>query len=673
MNEPREQRKISLPSLFFTLLFFLLLGGPFTTPFASDLGLTEADCRCCHGTTLADRHHLLVNTGGRECLSCHPLTYNSDTLSYDLTVTRNCPLCHTGSLADRHHLLVDQVTYDCFTCHAVAWDPETLQYVADFNKNCQSSTPTTPAGTVAGTVTDQGGTGLGWVRVATANGTYSTLATAAGSYELPGVAPGNYTLVASLDGYVGTSQAISIVDGQTQTANFVLSPLPVPSTVSGIVRDANQLPVEGANVVSTNGIYATLSAADGSYTLDNIAEGDLIFTVNKVGYSEVSQTLNITPGQSLTLDFILPAAVEICTDSLDNDGNGLTDCDDPACTGTASCQPLPPEVCTDGLDNDGNTLTDCDDPVCIGTGSCESPVAEICNDAIDNNGDSLLDCEDPLCSTATYCLPENCNDDIDNNSDGLTDCEDPVCVDTSVCRPPPVEICDDGLDNDGNGFTDCDDSKCADLDSCAPPVVDEHCRNGIDDDGDGYVDCADPKCESRAACVDEICDNGLDDDADGRVDCEDRECRETPSCSSHTGGDSLNFTASASGKKHGYNASNVGDKDLSTRWWVDKERRQWLKLDLGGIYPIDRVDIHWHSLYADKYKIRVSKNGRFWKTVKEVNGSDGDLDSNTFGERDARFILIECKSPVTEGYSIYEVEVFRSSEQRHRYRHTDED
>jgi len=662
MNEPFEQRRISLSCLLPGLLFLILLGGPFAALFASDLGLAEADCRCCHGTTLADRHHLLVNTSGRECLSCHPLTYNPDTLSYDLTVTRNCPLCHTGSLADRHHLLVDQITYDCFTCHTVAWDPDTLQYVAEFNTNCQSSTPTVPTGTVSGTVADQNGTGLGWARIATSDGTYSTLATATGTYELPSVSPGGYTLVASLDGYTGVSQNISVMDGQTQTVDFTLSPLPVPATISGVVRDGNQVPVEGANIASTDGIYTSLSAADGSYTLENIAEGDLVLGISKVGYSEVSQSLTVTAGQNLTLDFTLPAAIEICSDNLDNDNNGLTDCEDPACTDSASCQPPATEICADGLDNDGNNLTDCSDPVCIGSGSCESPIAEICNDSIDNNGDNLLDCDDPLCSTTTYCLPEICDDNADNNSDGLIDCADPVCADTSVCRPPPVEICADNLDNDGNGLTDCDDAKCADLDSCAPPVVDELCRNGIDDDGNGYIDCADPQCQSRAVCVDEICDNGLDDDSDGRVDCEDRECRDLPSCSSHTGGVSLDFTARAPGKKHGYDASNVGDKDMATRWWVDKKRKQWLKLDLGGTYPVDRVDIYWHSLYAEKYKIRVSKNGRYWRTVKEVNSSDGDLDSNTFEAREARFILIQCKEPVTEGYSIYEVKVFRGSD-----------
>ncbi|MEJ2691723.1 MAG: discoidin domain-containing protein [Candidatus Thiodiazotropha sp.] len=314
------------------------------------------------------------------------------------------------------------------------------------------------------------------------------------------------------------------------------------------------------------------------------------------------------------------------------------------------------------MDNNANGLIDCNDPTCIGTGTCESPIVEICNDSIDNNGDGLLDCDDPLCSTSSYCLPETCDDGVDNNGDSLIDCNDPTCADTSICRPPPVEICEDGIDNDANGLIDCDDAKCTDLPACTPPVLDELCNNGADDDGDGYIDCADPQCQDRAVCLDESCENDDDDDGDGRVDCEDLECRETPACSGQLGGVSLDFSVRASKEKDGYEAENAGDHDLVSRWWVDKDHRQWLMLDLGGRYPIDRVDIHWHSsLYADKYKIRVSRNKRHWRTVASVTNGAGGLESSIFETRGARFVLIQCKTPASSGYSIHEVEVFRSA------------
>jgi hypothetical protein len=466
--------------------------------------------------------------------------------------------------------------------------------------------------------------------------------------------------VASLDGYIGASQSVTVVDGQTLSVDFTLSPLPIPATVTGIVRDVNQTPVEEASIISADGIHSTLSAPDGSYLLGNIAEGSLELIASKLGYGTISQTLNITAGENVNQDFILPASAEICTDSIDNDTNGLTDCDDPACAGDASCQTTAIEICGDNIDNDDNGLIDCNDPVCIGANGCESPVAEICNDNFDNNGDGLLDCRDPLCSTAIYCLDEHCDDGIDNNADGFIDCDDSDCLESSKCMQPPVEICNDGLDNDDNGMFDCDDSKCADLDICVPAVAPEFCNNGIDDNNDGFVDCADTQCQTRALCLNEICSNDLDDDADGRIDCEDIDCMNAPVCTIYSGGHALDFTATAKRERRRHKAEYIGDKDMSTRWKVKKNRRTWLKLDLGGTFPIDKVDIHWHTKYATRYKIRASKNGLYWKTVKAVNNSDGGLDSNTFSSIDARYVLIKMRRPALSGYSIYEVEVFRS-------------
>jgi len=100
-------------------------------------------------------------------------------------------------------------------------------------------------------------------------------------------------------------------------------------------------------------------------------------------------------------------AAEICDDGIDNDGDGLTDCDDPDCDSDTACQPVA-EVCDDGIDNDGDGLTDCDDPDCDSDTACQ-PVAEICDDGIDNDGDGAVDCADADCDSDTACQPaEEC-------------------------------------------------------------------------------------------------------------------------------------------------------------------------------------------------------------------------------------------------------------------------
>lgn len=62
---------------------------------------------------------------------------------------------------------------------------------------------------------------------------------------------------------------------------------------------------------------------------------------------------------------------EDCTDGEDNDDDGLIDCEDGNCAGTASCG----EDCTDGEDDDRDGLTDCGDDDCIGTIYC--PLVEV--------------------------------------------------------------------------------------------------------------------------------------------------------------------------------------------------------------------------------------------------------------------------------------------------------
>ncbi len=60
------------------------------------------------------------------------------------------------------------------------------------------------------------------------------------------------------------------------------------------------------------------------------------------------------------------------------------------------------EVCDDPLDNDGNGLVGCADPACASLEICSSPI-EDCSDAIDNDGDGGVDCIDPDCDRSPDC------------------------------------------------------------------------------------------------------------------------------------------------------------------------------------------------------------------------------------------------------------------------------
>jgi MYXO-CTERM domain-containing protein len=181
--------------------------------------------------------------------------------------------------------------------------------------------------------------------------------------------------------------------------------------------------------------------------------------------------------------------------------------------------------CADGLDEDQDGLTDCDDPDCADDPDCST--SESCTNGVDDDGDGDVDCDDSDCQSASVCNQnEVCDNGSDDDGDGLIDCDDSDCDSASVCDN--VEICTNGTDDDGDGDVDCADSDCSSAQVCNG---NEDCFNEVDDDGDGLVDCQDPECATAQHCsAVEICDNGSDDDGDGRIDCADADCNGLSGC-----------------------------------------------------------------------------------------------------------------------------------------------
>ena len=108
------------------------------------------------------------------------------------------------------------------------------------------------------------------------------------------------------------------------------------------------------------------------------------------------------------------SAETTCTDRRDEDCDGLTDCDDPDCAGSAGCGECVPEDpyyddpliprCKDGIDNDCDGLTDCRDADCVVPGLREVD----CGDGYDDDCDGLMDCLDPDCRFDRECGGAGC-------------------------------------------------------------------------------------------------------------------------------------------------------------------------------------------------------------------------------------------------------------------------
>ncbi|MDP6943793.1 MAG: hypothetical protein QF464_06545, partial [Myxococcota bacterium] len=104
-------------------------------------------------------------------------------------------------------------------------------------------------------------------------------------------------------------------------------------------------------------------------------------------------------------------------------------------------------ACSDTLDNDGDGLVDARDPDCRDS-----------QDPTESGGLSArpTDFLDAVPGYPPELVP--CADGIDNDGDGLTDAHDPACDSDTYGEWKPA--CDDGLDNDGDGQTDGDDDTC---------------------------------------------------------------------------------------------------------------------------------------------------------------------------------------------------------------------
>ncbi|NLH11749.1 MAG: carboxypeptidase regulatory-like domain-containing protein, partial [Holophagae bacterium] len=158
---------------------------------------------------------------------------------------------------------------------------------------------TKTAGTIVGTVRDGGAASspLSGVTVSV-NGVAPAITgtTAAnGTFTLTGVSPGNQTVHAARDGWTAADSGVVTVEvGQTSSiGDLVLARLGV--TINGVVRSTlDSSPVEGATVsVDEQPTRTTTTAADGTYTLSDVAWGLIHLTVAHPSYTGQTRELDL--------------------------------------------------------------------------------------------------------------------------------------------------------------------------------------------------------------------------------------------------------------------------------------------------------------------------------------------------------------------------------------------
>jgi hypothetical protein len=110
-------------------------------------------------------------------------------------------------------------------------------------------------------------------------------------------------------------------------------------------------------------------------------------------------------------------------------------------------------------------------------------------------------------------------------------------------------------------------------------------------------------------------------------------------------------------------AARAVDGRSSTRWSSAYTDPQWIQVDLGANYSINRVALLWEAAYARAYRIEVSSNGTSWTTIYQTTTGDGGTDDISSLSSIGRYVRIYgTQRATTWGYSLYEIEVYGTKE-----------
>ncbi|MBC7450218.1 MAG: discoidin domain-containing protein [Cytophagales bacterium] len=129
----------------------------------------------------------------------------------------------------------------------------------------------------------------------------------------------------------------------------------------------------------------------------------------------------------------------------------------------------------------------------------------------------------------------------------------------------------------------------------------------------------------------------------------------------------LNKTATSSSTTGGNTAAKAVDgNSTGTRWESVSADPQWIYVDLGAVYNVNRVKITWEPAYGKDYRVEVSNDINNWGTpVKTVTGNTTLVNDWTGLSGTGRYVRIYGTARGTGyGYSIFELEIYGSSAAR---------
>ena len=130
-----------------------------------------------------------------------------------------------------------------------------------------------------------------------------------GAYAFAGVPAGSYTLAVAASGYETVTKDVTVADAAVTLDPIELTKVQVELSITGLVTDAHNYPVENAKVeLLPKGQDTALMAAntqpDGTYAFRNVADGVYTLRVTAKGYGTATQEVTVQ-GASVEADAIV--------------------------------------------------------------------------------------------------------------------------------------------------------------------------------------------------------------------------------------------------------------------------------------------------------------------------------------------------------------------------------
>jgi len=129
----------------------------------------------------------------------------------------------------------------------------------------------------------------------------------------------------------------------------------------------------------------------------------------------------------------------------------------------------------------------------------------------------------------------------------------------------------------------------------------------------------------------------------------------------------LSKTATASTEENPtLSAGKATDGDGTISRWASSftNATEWIYVDLGSNYNLNRVVLKWEAAFATQYKVQLSTDNVFTEneTINAQTASDGGTDDLTVSGT-GRYLRILCttKALAPYGYSLYEIEAYGSA------------